>query len=80
MTTVALPDDLMAALSVAAVAEGRSPADMVRIAVERLLMQRRLQDLASFGHAQAERLGLVEDDIDRLIAESRRESDPSSDR
>ena len=53
--------------------QGRTPDDIANEATRRFLALRRLQDLQQYGEERARGLGLTEDDVPRLIAESRAE-------
>lgn len=68
-----VPDNLLAELQAKAEAEGKSPDEMVRIAIERFLMHRKLEELVAYGKAQSASLGLTEEDVPRLIEEYRNE-------
>lgn len=72
-TPLVISSALMAEIQSAAAEEHRSAPDLVRDAVERYLEARRWQRILAFGEEQARKLGLTEDDVPRLIAESRRE-------
>jgi hypothetical protein len=71
MNNIHVPDALLAELKSKAAAEGKSPDEIVNLAIERFLTHRRLQDLVSYGKTQSERLGLSEGDVPRLIEEHR---------
>ena len=68
-----LPQDLVAAMEAIAAKEGKTPDELFEDAAQKFIAQRRLHDLAEYGQAQAKRLGLSEQDVPRLIQESRRE-------
>jgi pantoate kinase len=70
---VHVSEELLAELQSKAAAEGKSPDEIVEIALERFLMHRRLEELVRYGKPQAERLGLTEGDVPRLIEEHRSE-------
>jgi len=57
----------------AARAEGNAPDQLFEEAARQLLAQRRLQSLERYGQSQSQRLGIREQDVSRLIKESRRE-------
>ena len=73
VTDILVPPALLPEIQAAADEDHRAPAELVREALERYLKDRRWQRLVSFGHARARELGLTEDDLPRLIAESRQE-------
>jgi hypothetical protein len=73
-----LPADLAAEMEAIAAAEGKTPDELYQDAAERLVSQRRLLELVEYGQAQAKRLGLSEEDVPRLIQESRRNRGSSS--
>jgi metal-responsive CopG/Arc/MetJ family transcriptional regulator len=72
-TKIAIPPALLAEIQAAAEEEKRTPVEVLREAVERYLENRRWQQLVSYGRERARELGLTEEDVPRLIAESRRE-------
>jgi len=68
-----LPPDLAAGMEAIAAAEGKTRDQVYEDAAQRFLAGHRLHELAEYGQAQAKRLGLTEEDVPRLIRESRRE-------
>jgi metal-responsive CopG/Arc/MetJ family transcriptional regulator len=68
-----IPDDLLSAVNEAAAADGKSTDELAADALRRYLAHRKLEDLATYGHRQSGKLGYTEDDVLRLIDESRRE-------
>ena len=74
--TIALPPALVAEIQAAADEEQRPVEEMLREAIERYLRNRRWQRIFAYGEERARTLGLSEEDIPRLIAESRREQQP----
>jgi metal-responsive CopG/Arc/MetJ family transcriptional regulator len=54
--------------------EGKTVSDLFEEAVRRYLIQTQLHELQEYGRQQSERLGLAEDDVERLIHEYRREA------
>jgi hypothetical protein len=68
-----VPDELLAEIQSKAAAEGKSPDELVTMAIERFLMHRELQKLVGYGKSQSERLGFTEEDVPRLIEEHRNE-------
>ncbi len=71
--TIAIPLALVAEIQAAADEEKRSVEEMLREAIERYLRNRRWQRIFAYGEERARALGLSEEDIPRLIAESRQE-------
>jgi hypothetical protein len=57
----------------AALAEHITVDEFVRDAMERRLRERRRQKLYAYGEGQARKLGIKEDDVDRIIHEYREE-------
>lgn len=72
-STIAIPSGLLAEIKAAADEEKRLPEDVLREAIEYYLRNRRWQRIFTYGEERARTLGLSEEDIPRLIAESRRE-------
>jgi hypothetical protein len=68
-----IPPALLAEAQAAASADHISMDDLVREAMERRLRQRQLRDLYAYGDQQARKLGLNEDDVERIIHEFRQE-------
>jgi metal-responsive CopG/Arc/MetJ family transcriptional regulator len=68
-----LPDDLVEVIVRTARAQGRAPEELIEDAVRRYVSDNRWEQLLSYGKRQAERLGYTEDDVERLIMESRRQ-------
>ncbi|MCX6628104.1 MAG: hypothetical protein NTW28_10805 [Candidatus Solibacter sp.] len=68
-----VPDNLLAELQAKAEADGKSPDEMVKIAIERFLLHRQLQELVDYGKVQSASLGLTEEDVPRLVEEHRNE-------
>jgi hypothetical protein len=69
-----LPSEIRAAVEDAAHAEGCQPEELVLEAVQEYLKERHWQLLLSYGRQRARALGYQPSDIDRLIAEYRREN------
>jgi Arc/MetJ-type ribon-helix-helix transcriptional regulator len=72
-SSVHMPSDLLAQAQAVADEEHRTADDVVREAVERYLSDRRWQRILAYGEERTKTLGLTEDDLPRLIAESRQE-------
>ena len=75
---VALEPELFARVKEEARKDGRMPDDLVTEAMKRFLALRQLQDLQQYGRQRATELDLDEDDVSRLIAESRAETASAS--
>ena len=72
-TNTSLPGKLLAELETAARAEDRPVGEVLADAVRKYLDERSWQRLIQSGRQRAKDLGHTEDDISRLIAESRSE-------
>jgi hypothetical protein len=77
---ISLPDELLSQVRRAAEAEGKTVDQLMEQAASQLLESKRRaglslkwQDLSSRGQKRASELGLTEEDVPRLIAESRRD-------
>ena len=70
---VALEPEVFARVAAEAQKEGKTPDELANEAAKRFLASRRLQDLQQYGRQRATDMGLTEDDVPRLIAESRAE-------
>ena len=68
-----IPVSLMAELERVARAQDRSVSQVVADAVDRYIKDEQWQRLKAYGRERAGSLGLTEDDVPRLIDESRRE-------
>jgi len=68
-----VPPNLLPEIRAAAEEEHREPGDVVREALERYMKDRRWQRDLAYGRERAKALGLTEEDVPRLIAESRAE-------
>jgi hypothetical protein len=69
---LAIPPALLAAIQAAAGEAHRPAGDVRRDVIERGLEHRRWRRRLAYGADRAERLGLTEADVPRLIAEARR--------
>ena len=69
-----IPDDLLSEVNEAAGADGKTTDEIAADALRRFLAHRKLDELGKYGREQSARLGYTEDDVPRLIAESRREN------
>ena len=70
---VAINPELFARITEEAAAEGTTADEIANEAMKRYLAVRRLDRLQRYGLKRAEELGITEDDVPRLIAESRAE-------
>jgi hypothetical protein len=70
---VAIQPELFARIIEEAAAEGTTADQIANEATRRYLALRRLDRLQRYGEKRAEELGITEDDVPRLIAESRAE-------
>jgi hypothetical protein len=70
---IALEPELFARMTEEAAAEGRTSDELANEAAQRYLALRRLDRLQRYGQERAEALGLTEEDVPLLIAESRAE-------
>ena len=70
---IAIEPELFARVTEEAVAEGTTADKIANEAMKRYLSLRRLDRLQRYGQKRAEELGITEDDVPRLIAESRAE-------
>ena len=73
-SSIRVSEALMAELQRAAGVEQRSPEEVVEDAVERYLRVKRRERLYVYGEAQAERLGIEEQDVPGLVREIRRDT------
>jgi hypothetical protein len=71
--TLAIPPALLAELQAEADKEHVPANDVLREIVEKGLEERRWQRVLAYGAERAKALGLTEEDVPRLIAESRQE-------
>jgi hypothetical protein len=70
---IAIEPELFARVTEEAVAEGTTADEIANEAMNRYLAVRRLDRLQRYGQKRAEELGITEDDVPRLIGESRAE-------
>jgi hypothetical protein len=71
--TIAIPPELFEEFKAAADEEKRPAEELLREAIERYLRNRRWQRIFAYGEERARALGLTEEDIPRLVGESRQE-------
>jgi hypothetical protein len=72
-TITGLPEDLQLELEKTARAQGRPVGEVLSEAVSAYLNERSWQNLVDSGRNRAKDLGLTEEDVPRLIAETRSE-------
>ncbi|MGD0773712.1 MAG: hypothetical protein ABSC05_12900 [Candidatus Solibacter sp.] len=70
---VALPEDLLTAVSDAARAEGKTTDELIEAVTRRYLSRERLDRFVRRNEQRARELGITEGDVPRLIHEHRRE-------
>jgi hypothetical protein len=70
---IAIEPELFARVTEEAAAEGTTADEIANEAMKRYLAVRRVDRLQRYGYKRAEELGITEDDVPRLIAESRAE-------
>jgi metal-responsive CopG/Arc/MetJ family transcriptional regulator len=73
MTTVSVPQALLAEVEKLAQTQERTASDLVSDVMAKYLSEQRWRALQAYGRERARALGYTEDDVERLIAESRRE-------
>jgi metal-responsive CopG/Arc/MetJ family transcriptional regulator len=66
-----VPSGMLPQIDAAAAEERRAPAELVREALERYLEDRAWKKLFVYGESRAQALGFAEEDVPRLIAETR---------
>lgn len=71
--TIHLSDARFAELQQAARAQGKTPDELADEAIAMLVRRDRLEGLLTFGEQQSRRLGVTEQDVERLINEARNE-------
>lgn len=69
-----LPERLRAAVARAAEAETTTPEAWVERAVTRQLEEQAWREVVAYGERRAQALGYTEDDVERLVTETRRAS------
>ena len=69
-----IPDDLLSSVNEAASADGKTAEELAADALRRYLAHRKLEELGTYGGETSRRLGYVDADVARLIAESRSEN------
>ncbi len=71
-TLITLPANMLREVEQLAERDGRTVSDLLQEAVRRLLIQSKLGELQDYGRQMSEKLGLQQDDVERLIHEYRR--------
>ena len=70
---VALPDDLLLAVTEIAKAEGKTPEELIESATRRYIARERLERLVLRNEQRVRELGISEDDVPDIVTEWRRE-------
>jgi predicted transcriptional regulator len=70
---LSLPDGLQTEIEKVARAQERTVNEVLAEAVDRYIREEQWQSLKSYGRQKARQRGIKENDVQRLIAESRRE-------
>jgi predicted transcriptional regulator len=73
---IPLSPDLVDLIRKTADAEGRKPEEIVEDAVNSYIADHRWQQVLAYGKRQAKDMGFTEDDVERLVHESRAVQDP----
>jgi hypothetical protein len=68
-----IPEDLWARVREAAKAEERSADELIADALEQYLRAKRFEPLVSYGEPRARDLGIREEEVPRLVKETRKE-------
>jgi len=76
MNNTTIHEELLREVNQIARSEHRTPDDVVNEAVQRLVRQRRREKLYAYGEQRAAELGLREEDVPRLIEETRNTERP----
>ncbi|MFO0982976.1 MAG: ribbon-helix-helix protein, CopG family [Planctomycetota bacterium] len=76
VTSVSLPPRLLRDAERLARTEGRTKSELFREALRRYIEERRWSALERYGAKRARELGIKAGDVDRLVAEYRREQRP----
>lgn len=69
---ISLPPEMARAAEKAAKEEARTKSELIREALRQYLWGRRWKELRQYGEERARRQGIREEDIDRIIHESRK--------
>ena len=70
--SVSLPPELLRAAERLSKKEGRTKGELFREALRRYIQEQEWRELQCYGARQAQRLGLKETEVERLIAEYRK--------
>lgn len=70
---ISLPESLLDEADKLAKKESRSRSEFFREAIRAQILKKELDELKRYGRAQAEKLGITEDDVPRLVKEVRQE-------
>ena len=73
--SLSLPPELLREAERIAKKEGRTRSELFREALRRYILESRWEELKRYGAGKARRLGIREDEVERLIQEFRRERD-----
>lgn len=73
--SIPLSPELVDLIKKTAKAEGRKPEEIIEDALSSYIAGHRWQQVLTYGKRQAKDLGYTEDDVERLIYESRAEQD-----
>ena len=68
---ISLPESLLVEADKLAKKESRSRSDFFREAIRAQILKKELDQLKRYGRAQAEKLGITENDVPRLVKEVR---------
>ncbi len=74
---ISLSNDLVDLIKKTATVQGRKPEEVVEDAVTHYVSDKRWQRVLDYGKGQAKALGYTEEDVERLIHDSRAERDRS---
>lgn len=70
--SLSLPPELLKEAEEIAKKEGRTKSELFREALRRYIQEQRWRELQEYGARQAQKLGIRESDVDRLISEYRK--------
>jgi len=73
--SLSLPPELLREAERIARKEGRTRSELFREALRRYILERRWEELKRYGAGKARKLGIGEDEVERLVQEFRRERD-----
>ncbi len=72
--TLSVPPEMLEELERVAKAESRTKSELFREALREYVSRRRWRELQAYGRERAQRMGITEADVERLIEEFRREA------